>query len=113
MPGSAAPGLPILLRVKAAVRGAGGAALLLLLGWGGAFALAANDLTVTAAPSPITVSSAWSTVVTAQAPVVNAGVQNQEIVQTFDPAQLRLTGPGDITFPNGWTATYSSKISSP
>lgn len=36
------------------------------------------------------------------------GGATQEITSAFDPAYMRLTGPGQVTAPAGWTTTFSN-----
>ena len=40
--------------------------------------------------------------------VESADSVTQELVQTIDPAKVRITGPSDVVAPRGWAVTYST-----
>ena len=72
----------------------------------GAVRASAPDLTLTA--SSATVVPGAQVTLTAAMPVVGAGTVSQEIVQTIDPAKVKLTSVSDISYPSGWVLSYST-----
>ncbi len=47
----------------------------------------------------------------ARMPFTQTGSTSQEIVQQIDPTVIQLTGIKDIAYPNGWTLSYCSGLS--
>lgn len=48
-------------------------------------------------------------ILTTTMPVSNlVDTVTQEMIQEIDPSKIRLTGPGDVVVPNGWSAEYST-----
>ena len=58
--------------------------------------------------SSATVAPGSTVDLTASMPVVGAGTVTQEIIQTIDPTKMKLTSASDITYPTGWTLSYST-----
>lgn len=71
-------------------------------------AAAAADITMGADPTTAVADGASSVTVTARAPVMDAGIIRQEIVQQFDPAQFTVVAASGIQIPFGWTLSYSA-----
>jgi len=46
--------------------------------------------------------------VTATTPIVDPGTVTQSITQVIDTSKSKLTSASDITYPSGWTLTYST-----
>jgi CshA-type fibril repeat protein len=67
---------------------------------------ATNGVTLRA--SLATVASGSTVDLTASMPVVSAGSTTQTLTQTIDPTKVKLTSAGDITYPAGWTLSYST-----
>ena len=68
----------------------------------------ATSPAVTLTITPTSVASGAPVELKASMPVRDdTGTVSQEIVQTIDPAKVRLTGATDIVAPQGWTLSYS------
>jgi CshA-type fibril repeat protein len=67
---------------------------------------ATNGVTLSA--SLATVAPGSTVDLTASMPVVSAGSTTQTLTQTIDPTKVRLTSASDITYPAGWTLSYST-----
>ena len=67
---------------------------------------ATNGVTLSA--SLATVASGSTVDLTASMPVVSAGSTTQTLTQTIDPTKVKLTSASDITYPAGWTLSYST-----
>ena len=72
-------------------------------------------ITPVAATNGVALSASLATVtpgstvdLTASMPVVSAGSTTQTLTQTIDPTKVKLTGASDITYPAGWTLSYST-----
>jgi len=63
---------------------------------------------VTLSASLATVASGSTVDLTASMPVVSAGSTTQTLTQTIDPTKVKLTSASDITYPAGWTLSYST-----
>lgn len=63
---------------------------------------------VTISASASTVSVGGQVVMTATTPIVDPGTVTQSITQVIDTTKSKLTSAADITFPAGWTLTYST-----
>lgn len=67
---------------------------------------ATNGVTLSA--SLATVASGSTVDLTASMPVVSAGSTTQTLTQTIDPTKAKLTSASDITYPAGWTLSFST-----
>ena len=56
----------------------------------------------------MTVASGQTIDLTAAMPVVAAGSTTQTLTQIIDPTKVKLTSASDITYPAGWTLSYST-----
>jgi CshA-type fibril repeat protein len=72
----------------------------------GPFARASTALSLTASASTVAPGSTID--LTASMPVVSAGSTTQTLTQTIDPTKVKLTSANDITYPAGWTLSYST-----
>lgn len=72
----------------------------------GPFARASTALSLTASASTVAPGSTID--LTASMPVVSVGSTTQTLTQTIDPTKVKLTSASDITFPAGWTLSYST-----
>ena len=67
---------------------------------------ATNGVVLSASSATVTPGSTVD--LTASMPVVSAGSTTQTLTQTIDPTKVRLTSASDITYPAGWTLSYST-----
>ena len=72
----------------------------------GPFARATDAISLT--PSASSVAPGQTVDLTAAMPVVAAGSTTQTLTQVIDPTKVKLTSASDITFPAGWTLSYST-----
>ena len=72
----------------------------------GPFARATDAISLT--PSASSVEPGQTVDLTAAMPVVAAGSTTQTLTQAIDPTKVKLTSASDITFPAGWTLSYST-----
>jgi len=63
---------------------------------------------VTLSASLATVASGSTVDLTASMPVVSSGSTTQTLTQTIDPTKAKLTSASDITYPAGWTLSFST-----
>ncbi|MEY4223628.1 MAG: hypothetical protein RIS33_562, partial [Actinomycetota bacterium] len=63
---------------------------------------------VSLSASTPTVAPGAQVTLTAGMPVVGAGTVSQELVQAIDPAKVRLASITDISYPAGWTPSFST-----
>ena len=74
-----------------------------------ATALASGTPAVTLDIAPASATPGAVVNLTASMPVRDdTGSVTQEIVQTIDPTKVKLTAASDITYPSGWTLSYST-----
>lgn len=72
----------------------------------GPFARATNAISLT--PSASSVAPGQTVDLTAAMPVVAVGSTTQTLTQVIDPTKVKLTSASDITYPAGWTLSYST-----
>lgn len=72
----------------------------------GPFARATDAISLT--PSASSVAPGQTVDLTAAMPVVAAGSTTQTLTQVIDPTKVKLTSASDITYPAGWTLSYST-----
>ncbi|WP_281787110.1 SdrD B-like domain-containing protein [Aurantimicrobium sp. INA4] len=63
---------------------------------------------VTLSVSATSVAPGSTVDLTASMPVVSAGSTTQTLTQTIDPTKVKLTSVNDITYPAGWTLSFST-----
>ena len=80
--------------------------LLALVPVNGTTASAVSGVTLTSESA--TVAPGAQVTLTAGMPVVGAGTVSQEIIQRIDPTKVKLTSLSDITYPSGWSLSYST-----
>ena len=68
----------------------------------------ASGSAVVLTPSASSVAPGSQVTLTAATPVAGVGTISQEIVQTIDPTKLKLTSLDDITYPTGWSLSFST-----
>jgi uncharacterized repeat protein (TIGR02059 family) len=73
--------------------------------------LLATGTTVTEVVTAPTASPGQKIDLIARMPFTQTGSTSQEIVQQIDPSVIQLTGINDIAYPNGWTLSYCSGLS--
>ena len=71
-------------------------------------AKATTNAAVSLSASTPTVAPGAQVTLTAGMPVSDAGTVTQEIVQTIDQTKVKLTSVDDITYPAGWTLSFST-----
>ncbi len=67
---------------------------------------ASNSLSISASSN--SAASGETIDLTAAMPVVAAGSTTQTLTQIIDPTKVKLTSASDITYPAGWTLSYST-----
>jgi len=67
---------------------------------------ATNGVVLSASSATVTPGSTVD--LTASMPVVSAGSTTQTLTQTIDPTKVKLTSASDITYPAGWTLSFST-----
>ena len=67
---------------------------------------ASNSLSISASSN--SAASGQTIDLTAAMPVVAAGSTTQTLTQIIDPTKVKLTSASDITYPAGWTLSYST-----
>lgn len=68
----------------------------------------ADVVTVQSDAPSVSGNGGTTATLTTSAPVAGPGAVAQELVQSWDPDRLRLTGASGVIAPSGWTLSYSS-----